>query len=126
MNLDFLLGREFGRFLVVGGINTTFSCLLYFLLNFLFHYQLAYGLAFGASVLFSYWLNSRWVFRTAMNWKTLLSFPLVYVFQCIFGAALLYVLVELLGMSEWWSPLLVIALSVPITFFMSRFVLKAR
>jgi len=123
---DFLLKSEFGRFLVVGGINTAFSYGLYFLFNLGLHYQMAYGLAFVGSVLFSYWLNNRWVFRTEMNWKTFFSYPLVYVFQYAFGAVLLHVLVEMLGMSEWWAPLVVIVLSVPITFVLSRFILKGR
>ena len=126
MNLDFFLKREFGRFLMVGGINTAFSYGLYFLFNLAFHYQMAYGLMYVGSVLFSYWLNNRWVFRTPMNWKTFLSFPLVYVFQYGFGAALLHLLVEMLGMSEWWSPLLVIIISVPVTFVMSRLILKGK
>jgi len=123
---DFLLKSEFGRFLVVGGINTAFSYGLYFLFNLGLHYQMAYGLPFVGSVLFSYWLNNRWVFRTEMNWKTFFSYPLVYVFQYAFGAVLLHVLVEMLGMSEWWAPLVVIVLSVPITFVLSRFILKGR
>jgi putative flippase GtrA len=126
VNLDYFLKEEFGRFLVAGGINTAFSFSLYFLFNLFVHYQLAYWLAFVGGILFSFWLNSRWVFRAEMNWKTFLAFPLVYLFQYGFGAVLLHILVEMLGMSEWWSPLLVIALSVPVTFVMSRFVLKGR
>jgi len=126
VKLDYLLESEFGRFLVVGGINTAFSYCLYFLFNLGFHYQMAYGLAFVGSVLFSYWLNSRWVFRTEMNWKTFFSFPLVYVVQYGFGAVLLHLLVEMLGMSEWWSPLVVIILSVPVTFVLSRTILKGK
>jgi putative flippase GtrA len=126
VNLDYFLKEEFGRFLVAGAINAAFSFSLYFLFNLFVHYQLAYVLAFGGGILFSFWLNSRWVFRAAMNWKTFLAFPLVYLFQYGFGAVLLHILVETLGMSEWWSPLLVIALSVPVTFVMSRFVLKGK
>jgi putative flippase GtrA len=126
VNLNFLPQREFGRFLVVGGINTVFSYGLYFIFNLAVHYQLAYGLAFAGSILFSYWLNNRWVFRTAMHWRTFLSFPLVYLFQYGFGAALLYVLVEMLGLSDWWSPLVVIVLSMPVTFVMSRYILKGK
>jgi putative flippase GtrA len=126
VNLDFFIEKEFGRFLVVGGINTAFSYCLYFLFNLAVHYQLAYVLAIAGSVLFSYWLNSHWVFRTELKWKTFLSFPLVYLFQYVFGAVLLHVLVEMLGLSEWWSPLLVIIFSVPVTFGMSRLILKGK
>jgi putative flippase GtrA len=126
VKLDFFLHKELGRFLVAGGINTAFSFSLYFLFNLVVHYQLAYWLAYVGGILFSFWLNSRWVFRTAMNWKTFLAFPLVYLFQYGFGAVLLHVFVEMLGLSEWWSPLLVIFLSVPVTFVMSRFILKGK
>ena len=126
MNLDYFLKEEFGRFLVAGAINTTLSFSLYFIFNLFVHYQLAYWLAFVGGILFSFWLNSRWVFRTGMKWRTFFAFPLVYLFQYVFGAAMLHILVEMLGMSEWWSPLLVIALSVPVTFLMSRFVFKGK
>lgn len=126
MNLDYFLKEEFGRFLVAGAINTTLSFSLYFIFNLFVHYQLAYWLAFVGGILFSFWLNSRWVFRTGMKWSTFFAFPLVYLFQYVFGAAMLHLLVEMLGMSEWWSPLLVIALSVPVTFVMSRFVFKGK
>ncbi|MBK6510570.1 MAG: GtrA family protein [Haliea sp.] len=118
--------EEFCRFLVAGAINAVVSFSLFFLFNLFVHYQLAYWLAFVGGILFSFWLNSRWVFRTGMKWSTFFAFPLVYLFQYVFGAAMLHILVEMLGMSEWWSPLLVVALSVPVTFLMSRFVLKGK
>lgn len=126
MNLDYFLKEEFGRFLVAGAINTALSFSLYLIFNLFFHYQLAYWLAFFLGILFSFWVNSRWVFRAAMNWKTFLAFPLVYLFQYFFGAVLLHILVEILGISEWTSPIVVIVCSVPVTFLMSRFVLKRK
>lgn len=124
MIMDFLLKKEFGRFLVVGCANTAFAYSLYFLLNTRLHYQLAYALAYVAGIFFSYWLNTRWVFKTAMNWKSFFAFPLVYVFQYLMNAVLLHLLVETLGVSEWLSPFLVIIASIPVTFALSRLVIK--
>lgn len=121
---EFLLKREFGRFLVVGCANTVFAYSLYFLLNMWMHYQLAYALAYMAGIFFSYWLNTQWVFRAAMNWRSFFSFPLVYVFQYSMNALLLHVLVEMFDLSEWLSPMLVIVISIPVTFVMSRYVIK--
>jgi putative flippase GtrA len=126
VNLDYFLKEEFGRFLVAGAINTALSFSLYLIFNLYFHYQLAYWLAFFLGILFSFWVNSRWVFRAAMNWKTFLAFPFVYLFQYFFGAVLLHILVEMLGISEWTSPIVVIVCSVPVTFLMSRYVLTRK
>ncbi|MBK6736541.1 MAG: GtrA family protein [Haliea sp.] len=126
MNPDYFLTEEFCRFLVAGAINAVVSFSLFFLFNLFVHYQLAYWLAFMGGILLSFWLNSRWVFRAAINWKTFLAFPLVYLFQYGFGAVLLHILVEMLSMSEWSSPLVVVLCSVPVTFLMSRFVLKGK
>lgn len=121
---DFFLKKEFGRFLIVGCANTAFAYSLYFLFNIWLYYQLAYALAYLAGIFFSYWLNTRWVFKTAMNWKSFFSFPLVYVFQYSMNAVLLHVLVEMLDLSEWLSPFLVIIVSIPVTFVLSRYVIK--
>jgi len=121
---DFLLKHEFGRFLIVGCLNTAFAYSLYFIFNLWLHYQPAYALAYLMGIFFSYWLNTRWVFRTAMNWKSFFSFPLVYVFQYSMNAVLLHVLVEMFDLSEWLSPFLVIVVSIPVTFALSRFVIK--
>lgn len=121
---EFLLKNEFGRFLVVGVINTVFAYSLYFLLNIWLHYQLAYALAYAIGIVFSYWLNTRWVFRQPMSWRTFFAFPLVYVFQYSMNAFMLHVFVEWFVLSEWLSPFLVIAISIPVTFVLSRFILK--
>lgn len=119
-----VLRGEVWRFLLSGLVNTAFSYALYYLLNLAMHYQTAYAIAYVAGIFFSYWLNSRWVFRTAMNWKSLFSFPLVYIFQYGVGALLLLLLVSKLAISESLAPVLVIAFNIPMSFVLTRFVLK--
>jgi putative flippase GtrA len=124
MKRNAVLRGEVWRFLLGGLVNTAFFYGVYYLLNLAIHYQPAYAIAYVAGVFFSYWLNSRWVFHTAMSWKSFLAFPLVYVVQYGVGAALMYVLVARLGLSESLAPVLVIAANVPLSFVMTRLVLK--
>ncbi|MBE7438807.1 MAG: GtrA family protein [Spirochaetales bacterium] len=115
---------EFARFVAAGATNTIVTLGLYFALGYILPYHLAYAIAYITGILLSYYLNSRWVFKTPLNWIGLLSFPLVYVVQFSANVFLLFLLVEILGWHEWLAPLVVIAISVPITFVMSRFILK--
>jgi putative flippase GtrA len=121
-----LVEREFGRFLAVGSANTLFAYTLYFIFNYFVHYQIAYAGACICGLLFSYWLNTHWVFKEKPNWRAFLSFPMVYVVQYLIGMVSLHFLVETFGFSEWFSPLIVIVLTIPITFILSRYVITKK
>jgi putative flippase GtrA len=72
----------------------------------------------------AYLLNARFVFHKPLNWKTAFQFPLVYVVQYLAGVALLSFWVEVLQVGDLIAPLLVIACTVPVTFVLSRFIIK--
>jgi putative flippase GtrA len=117
--------HEFLRFLLTGSINTTASWLVYLvLLNVGAPYPLAYSFAYVFGIVFTYYLNTRWVFRVPMSWQTFLQFPLVYVVQYSISMVVLHILVKWLHFPVNFAPLAVIALTMPITFLLSRFVLK--
>jgi putative flippase GtrA len=112
------------RFLVVGCLNFSVAYSIYFLLNVWLHYQVAYGAAYVCGMCFSYWLNSRWVFKEEMGWKSFLAFPLVYIIQYGISVVALYFFIEQYELSEWLAPPLAIILNVPITFLLVRYFLK--
>ncbi len=118
------ISGEFSRFLLVGGVNTIWSYLLYAALQVVLPYQIAYTVAYVASVVVAYYLNARFVFRSPLSWGKALRFPTVYVAQYIMGVAALYLLVELLAVHQLFAPFLVVAATVPVTFLLSRFILK--
>lgn len=118
--------RDFVAFVVVGGTNTLVTWLFYVLLNTIMGYDLAYTLSYVLGIVLAYYMNTRWVFRVAMSWKTFFAFPLVYLVQYALGLGLLYLIVELTAVPEDLGPLVVTALTVPITFLMSRVVLARR
>lgn len=124
MARKFLFENELGRFLIAGGTNTALTLALYYWLNLFIHYQLAYGLAYVAGVIISYFLNARFVFEATPCWRSFFSFPLIYVFQLLLNIVLLRLLIEVLGWPEWFSPLVVIVLGIPVIFLLSRYVFK--
>lgn len=119
-----LIEREFVRFLLVGASNTAFFYAAYALCLRLIEYRLAYTVAFALSVVFSYWLNAQFVFRVKMSLTGLLRFPFVYLVQYVMGIAMMYVLVDRLNVSANVAPILVVCLTIPITFALSRHLLR--
>ncbi|BBJ00623.1 hypothetical protein FGKAn22_23150 [Ferrigenium kumadai] len=117
---------EFARFLIVGAANTLSTYLLYLLLLAFFPYLIAYSLSYCTGIVISYFLNIRFVFKRHVSLATFLAFPVVYISQYCLSALILWLLVEQSGVAPALAMVGVIAATVPITFLMSRFVLRKR
>lgn len=111
------------RFLVSGAANTAASYLLYLALQLAMPYQAAYAISFAAGIALAYALNVRFVFRATHTRAKALAFPLVYLFQYVAGALLLALLVERLGVAQELAPLVVVAVTIPVTFVLTRMLL---
>lgn len=118
------LSIESAKFLIGGLLNTGLTYALYYLLLLALPYQAAYACAYLSGIVFSYWLNSTFVFRTPMTWRGLFAYPVVYLVQYLLSAVLLGVLVEKVGVPREFAPLVVIVISVPVTFVMTRWILR--
>lgn len=118
--------REFAGFGLVGAANTVATYAVYAVLLFLFPYKVSYSLAYVSGILISYYLNSRLVFREPVSLLKFIKYPIVYVVQYLLGIAILYVAIDILGFSQWLAPLAVIVISLPITFFLSRLIIKGQ
>ncbi len=112
------------KFLIGGVINTAFTYCLYLSLQVILAYQVAYAVAFACGIVFSYWFNAMVVFKTAISWKGLFAFPLVYLVQYLLSAMLLSVFVERLDIPQSIAPLTVIVLTIPVTFVLTRWLLR--
>ena len=118
--------HTFVRFLLVGATNTLFSYLLYLLLLTFVSYLPAYSIAYCAGVLLSYFLNVLFVFKKRVSFATFLKFPMVYVVQYALGASILWLLVSKAGASPALAMIVVIVVTIPVTFFLSRLVFEPR
>ncbi|MBJ45152.1 MAG: polysaccharide synthesis protein GtrA [Planctomycetaceae bacterium] len=111
------------KFVVGGVLNNAIVYPVYLFLNCFISYQAAFTVCYCVGILWSYWFNTRYVFRTQGNWRSFAVFPSIYVFQYFVSAAALWCFVEILGGSEVVAPLIVAVAIVPITFALNKFVL---
>lgn len=118
--------KEAFRFLIVGGVNTLVGYGSYLLLLTFFSYTIAYGISYALGIAVSYVLSARFVFGQPMRLRSALRFPLVYGAQFLLGVVLLRAFVELAHVPTWVAPLLVTLLTIPVTFFLSRVIVRAR
>lgn len=118
--------HEFLRFLVTGCINTAASWGVYLLFNLWLPYAAAYTVAYCFGMVFTYYMNTRWVFRVPMKWSTFMQFPVIFVIRYCLDLSVLFALVTWLHCPEIFAPLATIAMTMPVGFLMSRFVLKHR
>src|SRR5260370_19535962 len=120
------ISREFYRFVFWGGVNTLTGYLVYLLLLLFLPYLISYSVAFILSIFVSYILNSKFVFHQELELRKAIQYPLVYVNQYALGAGSLYLLVHFLGISKLVAPLFVIVLTIPVTFLLSRRILRGK
>lgn len=118
--------QQWVRFLAGGAINTGFTYGIYYVLQKFIFYQISYAISYVLGILFSYWFNASFVFKTPLSWKGLFTYPLVYIVQYLVSALFLGAFIELVGIPPEIGPLLVLILMIPLTFFMSRLVLRVR
>jgi len=119
-----MIDSEFSRFLLIGTINTGVGYLLYALFLQFFTFSVSYSFSFVFGVLLSYFLSSKFVFRVDMSLKKLFQFPLVYFLQYLLGLILMFFLIKIILIPALLAPLVVVAITTPITFLLSRIILK--
>lgn len=117
---------QFTRFIGAGLVNTGVGYGVYLVLLIWINYQVAYAAAYVVGIVVAYTLNSLFVFRSPIGLRTALRYPLVYLAQYLFGAALLYGMVRWLGIDRRWAALIALALSVPVSFLLNRVALTYR
>lgn len=117
--------RRWGSFLAGGLLNTLLTYGIYLLLNLYINYQKSYAIAYITGIVFSYLFNAQIVFNVKKSWKGLMAYPLVYLLQYIVAALMLNLMIEKLGVPKDIAPLLIIVLLLPVTYLLSKTILKA-
>jgi len=120
------LNKEFLKFLISGGINTLATYLMYLFLLLFYNYSLSYSVSYIAGIFLSYYLNSVFVFKEKISFCKFLKFPIVYLVQYLVNMLLLYVLVEYAQFHVQIVPLVAMIITVPITFLLSKTIIKSK
>jgi putative flippase GtrA len=125
--LQALLQTEFALFIVVGLINTVGSQSAYgVMLLVTAPYLIAYAISYFVGMTISYTLNSLWVFKEPLSLKKALQYPLVYIVQLVASTVLMIILVDVLHFPKFFAPLVVVIITIPVTFVLSRFIIKGK
>ncbi len=107
-------------------MNALAGYLIYALLLLFLPYLVAYSFAYGCGILLSYFLNSKLVFNRELKLSKALKYPLVYVVQYLIGTISLYVLVRFRGVNKFLAPAVVVLLTIPLTYFLSKRVVEGK
>ena len=119
------LAGEFLRFLVMGGANTIVAYAIYLLLLHWMRYEIAYTIGYAVGIAMAYLLSSRFVFRQPFRRRSAARFPLVYVAQFLISFVLLRIAVEWLRVPEWLALGFAVVATIPVTFVLSRWIIRA-
>ena len=114
------------RFLIAGGLNTGLTFVLYWLLLLVINYRVAYAISFVAGIIFSYVVNTKFVFRTDYSLRKMVLFPLVYLVTYFVGALVLQLSVARFGVDARIAPLVSICATLPLTYLLTKLVLTGR
>lgn len=119
---------QFVKFGIVGVSNTLISLGVYWVCFYLLHihYQLSNLIAFIISVTNAYYWNSKYVFKSGVKrtvkehikayGKAFLSYGSTY----LLSAALLYLWVEKLHVSEGIAPMINLLVTIPLNFLLNK------
>ncbi|MER6999283.1 GtrA family protein [Streptomyces sp. NPDC000410] len=111
------------RFALVGAVNTGTYYGCYLLLLTWLPYIAAHVVAFALSMTGSFFLNAYFTYRTRPTWRKFLLFPLTNAANFVITTGGVYLLVDVGGHSDRWSPLVAAAAAVPVTFIVSRVIM---
>lgn len=117
---------QFVKFGIVGLSNTLISYVVYLAGVWIgMHYLLASVLGFVISVLNSFYWNNKYVFRQGDEERNLLL-TLVKTFMAyaatglVLANILLYIWVDILGISEYLGPIINLVITVPLNFVINK------
>jgi putative flippase GtrA len=121
--LDFLLKRLIG-FVNVGLLMTAISAAVLYLLLVIFNWQIyiAYSVVYLASILLSYLLNARFVFKKVFSWVHLGAYYIAYFSGMLIGISIISVLKHHFCFNDFANSCLVIPVTLIWNFLFSSII----
>jgi len=117
--------KQFIKFGIVGVSNTLIHLAIYYSLLFLgLHHILANIIAFMISVLNAYYWNNKYVFKQEGKSSSLSKLTKVYAsygFTLILSTGLLFLMVDIIGISRYIAPIINLAITVPTNFILNKY-----
>jgi len=118
------ISKQFIKFAFIGGFITLITYILYLMLLTVLSYNFSYAIAYICGIVISYFLNSIFVFHEKIRVTKMIRFPFVYVVQYVLNSLLFFLFVEHFGIDEKYALFISILLTFPLTYLLSRHILK--
>jgi putative flippase GtrA len=116
---------RFARFLLVGGMNTALTYLLYLaLLHWQVSYQIAYSISFALGMVIAFVLQTRFVFAAQASVRNALVYPIVYSVQYFFGLLVITTAVRVFAVPKPFALAISIVLSIPVIYLLTQRLLR--
>ncbi|UNK48887.1 GtrA family protein [Lysobacter sp. S4-A87] len=116
--------RQFASFVIIRTVCTLLSYACYILLLVWLRYEAAYVVSYLLGIALAYVSSALFVFKQPMRRASALIFPVVYLVQFLFGLVLLKLSVESFGIREELAFAISVLIPLPLTFVMSRWVMR--
>ena len=120
----FALVWQFIKFGIVGFSNTLISLAVYYILVFFgWNYLLANTMGFLISVCNAFFWNYRYVFKDKTETSIPKSFSKVFItygISYLVSTFLIWLMVDIMHISEWLAPLLRLVVTVPLNFVLNK------
>ena len=120
------MNTPFVRFVIVNVANTVLYYAIYLALRTVMPYLLANLIALLVAVVVAFVLNAKVAFRVQQTWRKALLFPLSNITAMVLRTAVIWLLVERLSMSEELAPLVAIAVTLPVTYVVTKAIMADR
>lgn len=118
--------HSFIRFLASGAFNTLATYAAYIGLLNVFSYRWSYTISYVAGIALAYVLSRYVVFKQSGGRYGIFWLVLIYALQYAAGIVLVQLWVEVLDAPPVFAPAFAIAISMPMTYFLSRLVFGGR
>lgn len=121
-----ITNKVFLKYVLSGGINTISTYIIYLILLKVTNYNVSYSISYVSGIFLSYYLNSVFVFKEQISIRKFIKYPIVYVVQYFVNLILINILIRYFGLSSSLVPIIVIILTIPITFTLSKIIIKGK
>jgi len=114
------LRKEFGLFIIIGGINTVNGTVLAFLFSRFFQANLAFIMGYVSALVIAFFLNTFFIFKVKPEFSRFLKFALSYVPNFIIQNAVVAVVYNVMRWHELIAFVLAAAIGIPVTFLLLK------
>lgn len=122
------LHLEIIKFVIVGGINTFNYYVVYLLLLKVLNvqYLVSHITGFIVALIISYYLNCYFVYKVQPTLRKFLQFPITQLVNVGMQTLLLFIFVRFFHINSVIAPFAGLIITIPVTFILSKYVLRDR